>query len=217
MVRNPNIAHPEPVRCPSCKAPISGAPAKCPECGMALWLLDWKYGVRPRHWWGISDLGRCMDKGEHVKLRRLFRKITRSLPQVVPVVVITPSSPGNNLEEYAFWLINRGGFAPPGQVKGRNFTLLLLIDPARTKAVLMTGYGLEPWLSHHELQTVLHGGRDWLANGKWAAGCLAIMNRAHRMLLKKVTSKVPRSKTSVARKQDEPLSQASFSEASPEF
>src|SRR2546430_11831675 len=81
----------------------------------------------------------------------LLRLFERKFPQLLFSVLVANLGSRVLISEYAFWLINRARFSTLNAVGPKNFDLLLVVDPDLETAALIVGYGLEEYLSEHDL------------------------------------------------------------------
>jgi uncharacterized membrane protein YgcG len=145
------------MKCPYCRAPLPGAVAECPHCGLSMQELDFRFGAVPRHEPFVTDQAGELKPGEIRELRTLLRLFMWKFPQSVFSVFLTNQVPEGAISEYTFWLANRVHFAPSELIEGENFDLLLTVDTVSRSAGLIAGYGLEQYLNEGDLERALAG------------------------------------------------------------
>ncbi len=153
-----NNSAPLLVRCPACFTPSAETDAACRQCGFTVEMADQAFGIPPILSPPLSDLA------------RLLRVI---------VVVCPPNVP---LPVYAFWLFNRGSLFSAVEKGGDNHGILLLIDPDRADAVLMPGYGLEPFVSANVFKACLDLTAPLLDAGRFAEAAAACFGEMERQM-----------------------------------
>jgi uncharacterized membrane protein YgcG len=144
------------MKCPSCFSLLVAATPQCPHCKLTLRRLDIKFGIVPRHSVWLTDRTRRLPKREIRQLRRLLRLFHGKFPQSIFSAFLTKRLPGS-IAEYTFWVVNRARVGRVHSVAGNNFDLILGIDVDACSAALMIGYGLEHYLTEHDLERVLAG------------------------------------------------------------
>lgn len=91
-------------------------------------------------------------------LRAQLALFFRKFPQSLFSVFVMAELKGGSIDEYIFWLANRGRFNPDDPSGAANFDLLLGIDLHARNAALLIGYGLENYLSEEDLENALAAG-----------------------------------------------------------
>jgi len=150
------------MRCPSCRAVFAAPREKCAHCGLTLAALDRKFGFVPRYSRYLTDKTQRLSVRELNQLRDALRLFQRKFPQLLFSVMLINLWPRGAMSEYAFWLINRARFTELQATGSTNFELLLVIDPEAAEATLITGYGLENYLSEDDLEAALNAARPGL-------------------------------------------------------
>lgn len=171
------------MRCPSCRAPFSAPPPKCPQCGLTLAELDRKFGIVPLYSRHLTDRTERLSLRDASKLREALRLFGQKFPQLLFSVVLMDLRPRAPVAEYAFWLINRACFSEFQATGPRNFELLLVIDPGAKEAALITGYGLENFVAEEDLEATLNAARPGFEAGDLAGAirsCIEFMTRRLR-------------------------------------
>ncbi len=163
-------------RCPACRTESAVATARCPQCKLTLRSLDPKFGAVPRHSRYLTDRDEKLSGNEGEQLRKRLRLFHQKFPQSLLSVFVRDLPPGTAVSEYAFWLANRARFGSDEGKLEENFNVLLLVDSANRAAALSIGYGLEPYVTEEELQSVLAAATDSLRDGSFAEGIRAVID-----------------------------------------
>jgi uncharacterized membrane protein YgcG len=140
--------------------------------------LDIKFGAVPRYSRFITDFTGRLPHRDLAGERSLLRLFNRKFPQSRFSVFVTNQLTGGTIGEYAFWLMNRARFGFAEAVGGDNFDLLLVIDVERSAAALIAGYGLETYISEHDLERALAEAATGFHEGDLARGiraCVEVM------------------------------------------
>lgn len=158
------------MKCPACRTVFSGPAPQCPTCQLSLERLDAKFGAVPRQTRYLSDRSGRLPLREIKKLRGLLQIFEKKFPQSLFSVFVTNGVPNGSISEYVFWLANRTGFSSIQAVAGDNFDLLLGVDLEAGMAALVTGYGLENYLTEDDLQAALTIAENAFRTGDFPRG-----------------------------------------------
>ncbi len=155
------------MKCPSCATAIPESPEACPQCGFHLEELTLRFGALPRHSIYVTDttMHRVLTPRRQKAVERKLVYFTKKFPQSRFSVVFTQLRSHTPIREYTFYLMNKCQFSAFSQKGAKNFSLLLLVDVTTGDACLMTGYGLETWLSEDELLRILTKAKASFAHG----------------------------------------------------
>ena len=170
------------MRCPYCQEPLEDGAPECPKCRLnfprACTLLGAALRITP---W-VTDTGRLLTAAEQKRLKRRLLEIQERFPQVVPQVVVHQFPEVHPLATYVFWLFNTANLAGDSRRGSDNHALLIALDPRRGEAAIITGYGLEPFLTEEALDHLLGlGGEDWRDN-RWADGLWRVLDGLDKWL-----------------------------------
>ncbi|MEP6808956.1 MAG: TPM domain-containing protein [Chthoniobacterales bacterium] len=161
------------MKCPACATLLPTPVPRCPQCKLSLQRLDLKFGLVPRHSRYLSDRSGALALPEMDALRKDLRLFEKKFPQILLSVLVTELPIGTKVNEYSFWMANRARFSSVEKTQNDNFDLLLVIDVVSKKAALVSGYGLEPYVSEEDLQDALQPTAAPLRAGKIADGIRA--------------------------------------------
>jgi uncharacterized membrane protein YgcG len=148
------------MRCPYCSNPALESLQECPRCGFALHKLDALFGALPRLSPCISDEAALFHAKDIKKLKQDLKSFHEKFPQLFLHIVTTRLNVGASLTAYAFWIFNKAGICNELEKGGDNRNVLLMIDAVNARAVLIVGYGLEPFISEQQLGDAVAAGRS---------------------------------------------------------
>jgi uncharacterized membrane protein YgcG len=103
----------------------------------------------------VADLAGVLSPADHRSIRAAIAALHAEFPQVSICAMFVNIPPGVPAAVYTFWLFNRAQLFSAVEKGGDNLGVLLLIDPSSLKAVVMPGYGLEPFVSEDALRICL--------------------------------------------------------------
>jgi uncharacterized membrane protein YgcG len=152
------------------------------QCGLTLTDLDRKFGIVPLYSRYLTDRTERLSLRDAHQLRQALCLFQRKFPQLLFSVILVDLHPRAPISEYAFWLINRARFSEFQATGAKNLELLLVIDPGAKEAALITGYGLENYITEDDLAEGLNAARPGLAAGDLAnaiRNCIDFMT--HRL------------------------------------
>jgi len=142
---------------------------QCAQCGLTLDTLDRKFGIVPLYSRYLTDRTERLSLRDAQQLRRALCLFQRKFPQLLFSVMLVDLHPPAPISEYAFWLINRARFSEFQATGAKNLELLLVIDPSAKEAALITGYGLEDYVTEDDLAEALNAARPGLGTGDLAS------------------------------------------------
>lgn len=163
------------VRCPACQILLSEHDAACQQCGLSLDAVDKLLGIPPNLQKPITDTQGALTFLARKKVEHCITEIERRHPLLHASVIFMNVPQQVSVGVYAFWLFNRGGLCSPVDKGGANHHVMLLIDPATSRAAAIVGYGLEPFVSLEALQLCLNEFAGAARTGSLAAGVAAFL------------------------------------------
>ena len=164
------------MHCPYCQALVYPGAPECPACRLSYPKASALLGVVPRLAPALADTTHRLRPGESLRLKRRIAAIQQRFPQLVLQVVLHRFPSGYPLSLHTFWLFNAAQFAGNNRRGKDNHALLLVIDPGRSEAALMPGYGLESLLTDEALGHLLElAGTCW-DHCRWADGILRVLD-----------------------------------------
>jgi uncharacterized membrane protein YgcG len=170
------------MRCPACQQPTTETATAC-VCGFSLGALDKLLGIPPALSDILSDPLNEFTRGERNRIEREVMRLERAFPQVQFAVVTCEVPENATLALYAFWLFNRGGISAAVERGSQNRLIMLALDPRRSEAVCMIGYGLEPFVGEARLISALHAAHPLLAVDQWGKAVAAFLTELERQLI----------------------------------
>jgi uncharacterized membrane protein YgcG len=139
-------------------------------------------GAVPRLAPVVADTTRSLNPAEQQMLKKQITRIQRRFPQLVLQVVVHEFPLEHPFSLHVFWLFNAANFAGDSRRGKDNHALLLALDPVRSEAAIMPGYGLEPFLRREALDHLLElAGPAW-ENHQWADGLSRVLDGFDKLL-----------------------------------
>ncbi|MBL9133508.1 MAG: TPM domain-containing protein [Verrucomicrobiaceae bacterium] len=164
------------MRCPACQSPVFENDAACRQCGFTLEAADRVFGVPPALHKPLTDPGRVLSMLARRRLEKCVARIEHHYPQVEVAVLLLEVPAQAPLGVYAFWLFNRGQLSSAVEKGGENRLVMLLVDLQTERAVVMAGYGLEPFLPESQLVMCLNRFSQQARRGGLADGIDGFLN-----------------------------------------
>lgn len=164
------------MRCPFCQNPVHIGAPECPSCRLTYPRTSQLVGAVPRLQPMVADTTRSLKAGEIRKLQGRIEQIQRRFPQLTLQVVMHQFPADHPFSMYVFWLFNAASFAGESNRGKNNHAILLAIDPARSEAAIMPGYGLEPFLNHTAVDHLLELAGPLWQSSRWADGILRVLD-----------------------------------------
>jgi uncharacterized membrane protein YgcG len=179
------------VRCPACQTAVFENDAACRQCGFSLDAADHALGVPPTLQKPLTDPKGLVPSLARRRLLRAVSHFEHRYPQVEIAVVVLEVPPQVPAGVYAFWLFNRGQLSSAVETAGDNHLVMLLIEAASERAVVMAGYGLEPFVQANQLQMCLNRYSQAARRGSLVDGALAFLEELD-VQFKTVLHQLPR-------------------------
>jgi uncharacterized membrane protein YgcG len=170
------------MQCPYCRTPLRETSSECPSCRLTLGRAKVLLGPVPRLTAGICDSTRLLGARGTRRVRNALERLRRRFPQVNPQIVMREFSGEQPFELQVFWLFNAGNFASEEEKGPANRAVLLAIDPPNTRAALMVGYGLEPFIADEALNHLLDLADPAWRSGRYAEGILTVLRGLDSLL-----------------------------------
>lgn len=163
------------MRCPYCRTALVETSPECPSCRLTLDRAATLLGPIPRLASGVADLTNALRPRTRKRLQKAIRRLEWRFPQVQFHLVCHFFPTDQPFELQVFWLFNCGGLSGEHLKTGENRAILLALDPAQTRAALMVGYGLEPFISSDALDHLLDLASPAWAKRDWERGLLGLV------------------------------------------
>ena len=149
------------------------------------------FGTAPRLTEGVSDIAAVLSPRDNRRLHGAIQAFERRFPQVGFTAAFMAVAPGVPLQSYAFWIFKRCALGGETATGGMNRHVFLLIDTTGQRSALMTGYGLEPFVSKQALTACLQSGLPGCLRHEYAAAATAILAAVEKTL-REISSELPR-------------------------
>lgn len=170
------------MRCPYCAAPLQEDSPECPGCRLDLRRAAQLLGPVPRTEPGLCDSTSALSATERKRIRKRIDELARRFPQVRPQLVFRHFSDGHPIGLHAFWIFNLAAFSSDAENHGQNHGVLLLVDPVAGESAITPGYGLEPFLTHDELDDLLGMAESGWNDKDWCGGTLTLLDGLEGLL-----------------------------------
>ncbi len=168
--------------CPFCQTTLKADAPECPACRLTFPRTSALVGALPRLGAVVADTTHQLSAQDLVRLKKRIHSIQRRFPQLVLQVVMHVFPPDHPFSMHVFWLFNAGNFAGDSKRGKENHALLIALDPNRSEAAIMPGYGLEAFLKPETLDHLLElAGPAWQGS-QWASGILHVLDGLDQLL-----------------------------------
>lgn len=162
--------------CPFCQISLRADAQECPACRLTFPRTSALVGAMPRISPVVADTTREINPQDHAKLKKRIAAIQRRFPQLVLQVVMHNFPEEHPLSMHVFWLFNAGNFAGDSKRGKDNHALLIALDPNRSEAAIIPGYGLEAFLKTETLDHLLElAGPAW-QDSRWTDGFMRVLD-----------------------------------------
>ncbi|MDZ4287372.1 MAG: TPM domain-containing protein, partial [Prosthecobacter sp.] len=156
--------------------------AACRQCGFVIEMAEQQFGIPAMLDRPVADLAEVLDSGEQRAISAAVQSLEQRFPQIKASVVLAAAPPNVPIAVYALWLFNRGSLFSAVEKAGDNHGILLLIDTARRHALLMPGYGLEPFVPESALKLCLDAATAALNKAGYANAAVTCLDELERQL-----------------------------------
>jgi hypothetical protein len=168
--------------CPFCQTLLKADAHECPACRLTFPRTSALVGALPRLSPVVADTTRQIDAQDQAKLKKRISVIQRRFPQLVLQVVMHSFPEDYPFSMHVFWLFNAGNFAGDSKRGKENHALLIALDPNRSEAAIMPGYGLEAFLKPKTLDHLLElAGPAW-QDSRWTDGIMRVLDGLDQLL-----------------------------------
>lgn len=144
------------MRCPACQSPVFENDAACRQCSFTLEAADRAFGVPPALHKPLTDASGALSRLARRRVEKSISQIEHRYPQIEVAVLLLNVPKQAPMSAFAFWLFNRGQLSSAVEKGGENRLVMLLVDLESERAVVMTGYGLEPFVQEAQLEMCLN-------------------------------------------------------------
>ncbi len=146
-------------------------------------MADRTFGIAPALAGPIADTTGVMGALAHRRAAHVIAEVERRFPQVNVAVVLMEVPQQAPLVPYAFWIFNRGSLSSAVEKGGMNRLVMLLIDTNSDRAIVMVGYGLEPFIQEIHLQSCLQALEQPLRRKRYAPAIESFTRELDRQLV----------------------------------
>jgi uncharacterized membrane protein YgcG len=164
------------MRCPYCQGPLQASAPDCPACRLSFPRTCTLLGAVPRVTPLVADTTGALRSSDHKRITRRLERLRKRFPQLVPQVVMHRFPQEHPFSMHAFWLFNAADFAGASRRGRENHSIRLAIDPYREESAIVTGYGLEPFLTRDSLDRLLDLAEPAWLDYRWADGILRVLD-----------------------------------------
>jgi uncharacterized membrane protein YgcG len=134
------------MKCPRCVQRVHRAAARCPHCGFEVSEADEVCGNISVRVQCLTDAAGVLRRKERDAVRRLLAEFQRKFPQLFFAVYYGSLQELPSLQQFGFWLLNRGAFEDLDARRSNNAGVLLSVDVDGKSAGITYGYMLQPFL-----------------------------------------------------------------------
>jgi hypothetical protein len=113
------------------------------------------FGTPPPALPPILDAADLWSRQEASAIQRQIDRLRSRFPQFQWRICSVDLPPANRLRLFGFWLLNACPLAPDETPDDRQWTVILVINKANNRAVVVPGYAAEPWLPDDQLQRAM--------------------------------------------------------------
>jgi uncharacterized membrane protein YgcG len=171
-----------PARCPYCQTSLLHDAGECGACRLSFPRASALLGAVPRLAGWVADTTATLGDADQTRLKRRLAEIQLRFPELVPQIVMHRFPDEHPFTLHVFWLFNAADFAGTSRRGSRNHALLLAIDPGRTEAAIMPGYGLEDLLTEVSLGRILDAAAPLFRASRWVDGMLQVLDELDTLL-----------------------------------
>ena len=163
------------MKCPYCRTPLAEHVPECPACRLEHRRVLDLLGPVPPVQGRLSDASGHFSPLQRWRLLKRLDQIERRFPQVRVQILCQPLPTEHPLPLYLFWIFNGGSFQPDLEKDGDRHAVLVTLDPKTSRAAIMVGYALEPFVSEEALDRCLEAAAHDFTRRRWAAGLRKIL------------------------------------------
>ena len=172
------------MKCPSCVQAIHRGAVACPHCDFDLARADRRFGTEAPRGRLLDDRAGLVRSGERRRLSVLMECFQVRFPQLA-FALHTGGGVGEDLREFAFWLLNRGDFVDLPQDRDPSGLVLLAIDADMRVATLAWGYRLDGCLSETDSFQVLSRAHAYWVEERYGEGIERLVEQLSQVLVRR--------------------------------
>ncbi len=146
-------------------------------------MADRTFGIAPALAGPIADSAGVLGGFAQRRAAHVIAEVERRFPQVSVAVVLMEVPQQAPMVPYAFWIFNRGSLSSAVEKGGENRLVMLLIDTNSDRAIVMVGYGLEPFIQEVHLQACLQAAEQPLRRRRYAQAIESFARELDRQLV----------------------------------
>ncbi len=168
--------------CPFCQTPSKEDASECPQCGFSIPKLDAIFGKVPQLTGRVTDGEAVLSKDDRKRLAGSMERFHNRFPQIGFHLWLGSVEPQVPLHLWMFWLFNRGALPLRSSKVAVNREIMLGIDIRNRRSVLVTGYGLEPFVGNRHLAEILDKAGPEMSGGHWRKATQTVIESLSDML-----------------------------------
>lgn len=172
------------MKCPSCLQAIHRGASACPHCGFDLERADQRFGETPGPARILDDRAGLIRSAERQRLARKMAGFSARFPQL-SFAIHTGSGAGDDLREFAFWVLNREHFTDLPEDRDPAGIVLLAIDADAHKATLCWGYRLDEHLTEDDSFHVLSRAHAYWVEERYGEGIERVIEQLAFVLIRR--------------------------------
>lgn len=158
--------------CPACRIRLDEPMDYCPACGFtgADTMRMFPLPLPPLQ--PVLDLAWLWNNSEISSIRARVRKLTKRFPQIRWAFCTVCLGEQEDPRTFGFWMLNASPMAADEHESHRAWTVLLLLDANSSRATVIPGYAVEPFVSDDQWMRALAAMKDaWSAGNHGRAVC----------------------------------------------
>jgi uncharacterized membrane protein YgcG len=163
------------MKCPRCVQELQSGVSQCPHCSFSLAYLDAQFGEDSVVLERLTDAADCIGEEDWNLLEALLDDFEERFPQLFLAIYVGFLPKMTDNRQFAFWLLNRATVPSLDQHRPNENGSLLVLDLSSKSVSFTLGYFVEPYLSDHELATLLKMGHAQLMSEDYSAAFLKII------------------------------------------
>lgn len=140
------------------------------------------FGTPPPALPPILDAADMWSRQEASAILRQIDKLRSRFPQFHWRICSVDLPPVHRLRLFGFWLLNACPLAPNETLDDRQWTVILVINKADNRAVVVPGYVAEPWLPDDQLQRAMEFMTPHWREAKFGKAVCAFLKATGKLL-----------------------------------
>jgi len=133
--------------CPACRVRLDDPVDRCPACGFTGADTMRMYPLPLPPWQPVFDLAGLWNDSEISAILARVRKLAKRYPQIRWAFCTACLGDGEDPRTFGFWMLNASPASSDEHKGDREWTVLLLLDANSSRATVIPGYAVEPFVS----------------------------------------------------------------------